>query len=53
MMRVSAPQWELLVVLEALVSDPYEPKECSSLKALSLKTVLLLALTSAKRVIEL
>ena len=41
------------LVLEALVSDPYEPLECSSLKALSFKTVLLLALTSAKRVSEL
>ena len=48
--HASAPQWEL--VLEALVKGPFEPLELSSLKALSWKTVLLLALTSAKRVSE-
>jgi len=51
--RTSVPQWELPLVLEALTRDPYEPLECSSLKALSFKTALLLALTSAKRVSEL
>ncbi|XP_044229399.1 ovarian cancer G-protein coupled receptor 1-like [Thunnus albacares] len=50
---VSAPQWNVPVVHEALVSDPYEPLERSSLKALSFKTALLLALTSAMRVSEL
>ena len=49
---VSAPQWNVPVVHEALVSDPYEPLERSSLKALSFKTALLLALTSAMRVSE-
>ena len=52
-MRVSAPQWKLLLVLEALVSNSYEPLEGSSLKSLSFKTALLLVLTSAKRVSEL
>ncbi|XP_044229424.1 G-protein coupled receptor 4-like [Thunnus albacares] len=45
--------WKVPVVHEALVIDPYEPLECSSLKALSFKTALLLALTSAMRVSEL
>lgn len=49
----SVPQWELLLVLEVLTRDPYEPLEHSSLKVLLFKTVLPLALTSAKRVNEL
>ena len=40
-------------MLEALVTEPFEPLELSSLKALSWKTALLLALTLAKRVSEL
>ena len=40
-------------MLEALVTEPFEPLELSSLIALSWKTALLLALTSAKRVSEL
>ncbi|KAK5898201.1 hypothetical protein CgunFtcFv8_015639 [Champsocephalus gunnari] len=51
--HASAPQWDLPLVLEALVTEPFEPLELSSLKALSWKTALLLALTSAKRVSEL
>ena len=51
--HASSPQWDLPLVLEALVTEPFEPLELSSLKALSLKTALLLALTSAKRVCEL
>ena len=43
----------LPLVLEALVTEPFEPLELSSLKALLWKTALLLALTSAKRVSEL
>ena len=46
-------QWDLPLVLEALVTEPFEPLELSSLKALSWKTALLLALTSAKIVSEL
>ncbi|KAK5928408.1 hypothetical protein CgunFtcFv8_013474 [Champsocephalus gunnari] len=51
--HASTPQWDLPLVLEALASGPFEPLELSSLKALSWKTALLLALTSAKRVSEL
>jgi len=51
--HASAPQWDLPLVLEALVTEPFEPLELSSLKALSWKTALLLALTSARRVSEL
>lgn len=45
---VSSPQWELslLVVLEAFVTEPYEPLECSFMQEHT-------ALTSAKRVSEL
>ena len=35
---------ELLLELKALVSDLYDPLECSSLKALPFKTVFLLVL---------
>ena len=42
---VCSPQWELLLVLDALVSDSYEPLEHSYLKVLSFKTALLLVLT--------
>ncbi|KAJ8333524.1 hypothetical protein SKAU_G00415320 [Synaphobranchus kaupii] len=48
-----APSWDLNVVLEALSSALFEPVESVELKLLSLKTVLLLALTTAKRVSEL
>jgi len=51
--HASSPQWDLPLVLEALVTEPFEPLELSSLKALSLKTALLLALTSARGVSEL
>lgn len=50
---VSSPQWELLLVLKALVMDPYEPHEHSCLQALTFKTAVMLALTSAKRMCEL
>ena len=36
--HASAPQWDLPLVLEALVTEPFEPLELSSLKALSWKT---------------
>jgi len=52
-LHASAPQWDLPLVLEALVTEPFEPLELSSLKALLWKTALLLALTSAKRLSEL
>lgn len=51
--RAVAPQWELQLVLEALCGPPFEPIESVSLRSLSLKVALLLALTSAKRVSDL
>ena len=42
--------WDLLVVLRALTGPPFEPLETVDIKFVSLKTALLLALTSAKRV---
>ena len=48
-----APPWDLRLVLGTLVAPPYEPLEQAGLKALSLKTLFLLALSSARRVGEL
>uniref|UniRef100_UPI003AAF0CD6 uncharacterized protein n=1 Tax=Centroberyx gerrardi TaxID=166262 RepID=UPI003AAF0CD6 len=45
--------WDLPAVLEALSGLPFKPLDCADLKLLSLKTILLLALTSAKRISEL
>ena len=42
--------WDLLVVLRALTGPPFEPLDTVDIKFVSLKTALLLALTSAKRV---
>ncbi|XP_038139793.1 uncharacterized protein LOC119782750, partial [Cyprinodon tularosa] len=51
--RPLLPPWDLSVVLEGLKGPPFEPLLGSSLKHLSLKTVLLLALASAKRVSDI
>ncbi|XP_056091163.1 uncharacterized protein LOC130070700 [Rhinichthys klamathensis goyatoka] len=51
--RRTVPEWDLSMVLEALSQHPFEPLGSISLKLLSLKTALLLALASAKRVSEL
>lgn len=48
-----APSWDLNVVLDALSHSPFEPFEQADLKALSLKTALLLPLASAKRVSDI
>ena len=48
-----APPWDLALVLGALVVPPYEPLGQADLKALSRKTLFLLALSSARRVGEL
>ncbi len=45
--------WDLPTVLKALKGPPFEPLESSSLSVLSLKTTLLLALASVKRVGDL
>ncbi|KAI2668937.1 ORF V: Enzymatic polyprotein [Labeo rohita] len=47
------PSWDLAVVLQGLQRDPFEPLQSVEVDALSLKTVLLTALTSVKRVGDL
>ncbi|KAI2668522.1 Transposon Tf2-11 polyprotein [Labeo rohita] len=51
--RPRIPTWDLSVVLEALSRPPFEPIEEISYRFLTLKTVLLLALSSLKRVGDL
>ncbi|KAI2645853.1 Transposon Ty3-G Gag-Pol polyprotein [Labeo rohita] len=51
--RPLIPPWDLSVVLNALSRTPFEPIDSGDLKLLSLKTALLLALSTAKRVSEL
>ncbi|XP_048011810.1 uncharacterized protein LOC125245326 [Megalobrama amblycephala] len=51
--RKTVPEWDLSMVLEALSLYPFEPLGSISLKLMSFKTALLLALASAKRVSEL
>ena len=48
-----APRWDLRVVLKNLKQAPYEPLASASDKVLTLKTLFLVALASAKRVSEL
>ncbi|XP_044137194.1 uncharacterized protein LOC122928435 isoform X1 [Bufo gargarizans] len=47
------PPWDLNLVLKALTSPPFEPMVESSIRNLTLKLVMLIALTSARRVSEL
>ncbi|XDV11895.1 hypothetical protein PO909_000690 [Leuciscus waleckii] len=47
------PSWDLSVVLTALQSAPFEPLQSVELKFLSMKTALLVALASIKRVGDL
>ncbi|XP_041437519.1 uncharacterized protein LOC108707890 isoform X1 [Xenopus laevis] len=51
--RSEVPPWDLSLVLKALMEHTFEPLEEASLKNLCLKTVFLLAITSARRVGEL
>ena len=44
------PSWDLALVLDSLSRAPFEPLEGISMKLLSLKTALLLALVTARRV---
>ncbi len=46
----AVPSWDLSVVLEGLVTAPFEALESASERILTLKVTLLLALTSLKRV---
>ncbi len=45
---IRVPSWNLLIVMEGLLGHPFEPFESVSVKLLTLKTVLLLALSSLK-----
>ncbi|XP_073429908.1 uncharacterized protein [Dendrobates tinctorius] len=47
------PSWDLNLVLSALTGPPFEPIQSAPLKTLSLKTILLVALTSARRVSDI
>ncbi|KAL0173115.1 hypothetical protein M9458_033426, partial [Cirrhinus mrigala] len=47
------PSWDLAVVLQALQQDHFEPLQSVNINALSLKTALLIVLTSVKRVGDL
>ncbi len=46
----AVPSWDLSVVLEGLVTAPFEPLKSASEQILTLKVTLLLVLTSLKRV---
>lgn len=50
---VSFPKWDLSLVLQGLTKAPFEPIEEASLRFLTLKTILLVAVTSARRISEL
>ena len=47
------PAWDLSKVLTYLVSPAFEPLAQASFRSLTLKTLFLLALAAAKRVVEL
>ncbi len=49
----TVPPWDLPTVLRTLKGPPFEPLQSLSLSVLSLKTALLLALVSVKRVGDL
>ncbi|KAK3550964.1 hypothetical protein QTP70_011471 [Hemibagrus guttatus] len=51
--RPRLPSWDLSVVLDGLLEAPFEPMESASEKFLTLKTALLLALASLRRVGDL
>ena len=48
-----APSWDLPMVLDVLSQPPFEPLQQLDLKVLSLKTALLVALSTAKRVSDI
>ncbi|XP_039174428.1 uncharacterized protein LOC120296645 [Crotalus tigris] len=47
------PSWDLPQVLQALILPPFEPIRSCSLRLLSLKVAFLIAITSARRILEL
>ncbi len=50
---ILAPSWDISIVLEGLLGHPFEPLESVSVRLLTLKTVLLLVLSSVTRVGDL
>ncbi len=50
---LTVPTWDLPTVLRALKGPPFDPLQSTNLRSLSLKTALLLALASVKRVGDL
>ena len=51
--RRSHPAWDVNVVLRSLLVAPYEPLGGAPLRTLTMKTLFLLALATAKRVGEI
>ncbi|XP_075781544.1 uncharacterized protein LOC142828046 [Pelodiscus sinensis] len=51
--RALSPSWNLDLVLDTIMYPPFEPLASVSLHMLTMKTVFLLAITSARRVSEL
>ncbi|XP_078233695.1 uncharacterized protein LOC144583561 [Pogona vitticeps] len=51
--KLPVPQWSLQLVLHALMRPPFEPMATCDLKLLSLKSLFLVAITSARRAGEL
>ena len=51
--EIRPPEWDVTLVLRSLTGAPYEPLRQASLRDVTLKTIFLLALASAKRVGEL
>lgn len=48
-----APSWDLSIVLKAFLGSPLEPISEASIRLITFKTVLLVAITSARRVSEI
>ncbi|XP_040297230.1 uncharacterized protein LOC121008634 [Bufo bufo] len=51
--RNMVPPWNLNTVLGGLTSDPFEPLDSIHIRWLTIKTIFLVAITSARRVCEL
>uniref|UniRef100_A0A803JB94 Core-binding (CB) domain-containing protein n=1 Tax=Xenopus tropicalis TaxID=8364 RepID=A0A803JB94_XENTR len=51
--RPVVPSWDLNLVLQALVEPPFEPLESIPMELLSMKAAFLIAITSARRVVEI
>lgn len=51
--RSVVPPWDLSLVFNALTQAPFEPIEQASVKHLTIKTIFLVAITTARRVGEI